>query len=163
MNMNAIQDKPVSFIVDAKCGTISQKFELLSKRAKKGEEPERYYGIRYDKEEDISQDNLNRLVKVFGLSFIFSKVLMQTNLELQKLNDKCDSVEQFKKRVHEQDFHDRRAGVANAYTQFQALNKKLMSGEPLSSDEQKSMRELMVQMQSQLAAAQMKIETEAQS
>lgn len=163
MNMNAIQDKPTSFVVDSKCGSISQKFELLSKRAKKGEDPELYYGIKYDKEEDITENNLLRLVKIFGLSFVFSKLTMQTNLELQKLNDKCDSVEQFKKRVNEQDFHDRKAGVANAYTQFQQLNKKLMSGEPLSSDEQKSMRELMIQMQSQLAAAQMKIETEAQS
>ena len=160
MNMNDLQDKPTSFVVNAKCGTVSQKFELLAKRAKKGEEPELYYGIKYD---DASEDNLSRLVKVFGIDFIFSKILMQTNLELQKLNDKCESVEQFRRRVHEQDFHDRKAGVQNAYTQFQTLNKKLMSGEPLSSEEQKQMRELMVQMQSQLAAAQMKIETDAQA
>jgi hypothetical protein len=108
-------------------------------------------------------DNLHRLTKVFGLDLIFSKLIMQLNLELQKLNDKCSTLDELKKRIHDQDFYDRKAGVANAYTQFQQLNKKLMSGEPLSSDEQKQMRELMVQMQSQLAAAQLKIETEAQS
>jgi len=160
--MSNTNEMPASFTVDAKCGTVSQKFELIAKRAKKGEEPERYYGIKLTEEEQTI-DNLTRLTKVFGLDLIFSKLIMQLNLELQKLNDKCNTVDELKKRIHEQDFHDRRAGVANAYTQFQALNKKLMSGEPLSSDEQKQMRELMVQMQSQLAAAQMKIETEAQS
>jgi len=162
MNMSNTNEMPTSFTIESKCKTVIQKFELLAKRAKKGEEPERYYGIKLNEEEQ-TQDNLTRLIKVFGLDLIFSKLIMQLNLELQKLNDKCSTLDELKKRIHEQDFHDRKASVQNAYTQFQTLNKKLMSGEPLSSDEQKQMRELMVQMQSQLAAAQLKIETEAQS